>query len=78
MPVTGQPPPGYTLGGYYEFDPIDWTPDERVLLAGLASEWASSIPGGARGPQMIAAVTLADRRRHVLAHGDVAFPSWTR
>src|SRR5439155_8413211 len=36
--VTGPPPRGYSRGGYYGFDPIKWTPDERVLLAGLASE----------------------------------------
>jgi hypothetical protein len=39
QPVTAAPPPGYARGGYYGLDPIDWTPDERVLLAGLASEW---------------------------------------
>jgi len=39
QPVTGPPPPGYSRGGYYGFDPIEWTPDENVLLAGLASEW---------------------------------------
>jgi hypothetical protein len=39
QPVTARPPPRYTRNGYYGLDPIDWTPDERVLLAGLASEW---------------------------------------
>jgi Tol biopolymer transport system component len=39
QPVTGPPPPGSSRGGYYGFNPIEWTPDERVLLAGLASEW---------------------------------------
>jgi len=34
--------------------------------------------GGAEGPDTIAAVTVADGRRRVLAHGDVAFPSWNR
>jgi WD40-like Beta Propeller Repeat len=107
-PVTGPPPPGYSQGGYYGFDPIEWTPDARVLLAGLASEWGAEAirvdattgafrklsgyaldlsrdgrfalvdSGGSEGPQAIAAVALADGRRHVLAHGDVAFPSWNR
>jgi len=107
-PVTGPPPPGYSRGGYYGFDPIDWTPDERVLLAGLASEWGAEAirldvgtgqfrklggyaldlsrdgrvalvdSGGSEGPQTIAAIALADGRRHVLAHGDVVFPSWNR
>jgi WD40-like Beta Propeller Repeat len=106
--VIGPPPPGYSRGGYYGFDPIEWTPDERLLLAGLASEWGAEAirvdvatgvfrklsgyalglsrdgrfalvdSGGSEGPQTIAAVTLADGRRHVLAHGDVAFPSWNR
>jgi Tol biopolymer transport system component len=108
QPVTGAPPPGYARGGYYGFDPIEWAPDERVLLAGLASEWGAEAiridvatgafrklsgyavdlsrngrfalvdSGGSEGPQTIAAVALADGRRHVLAHGDVAFPSWNR
>jgi Tol biopolymer transport system component len=108
QPVTGPPPPGYSRGGYYGFDPIEWTPDERLLLAGLASEWGAEAirvdvatgafrqlsgyaldlsrdggvalvdSGGSEGPQTIAAVTLADGRRHALAHGDVAFPSWNR
>jgi len=107
-PVTGPPPPDYAKGGYYGFDPIDWTPDERVLLAGLASEWGPEAirvdvatgrfeklsgyaldlsrdgrfalvdSGGSEGPQTLAAVALADGRRRVLAHGDVAFPSWNR
>ena len=34
--------------------------------------------GGTEGPQTIAAVALADGHRRVLAHGDVAFPSWNR
>lgn len=106
--VTGAPPPGYAQGGYYGFDPIEWTPDERELLAGLATEWGAEAirvdiatgafrklsgyaldlsrdgrvalvdSGGSEGPQTIAAVTLADGSRHVLAHGDVAFPSWNR
>jgi len=105
--VTGPLPPGYSQGGYYGFDPIEWTPDERALLAGLASEWGAEAirvdvatgafrrlsgyaldlsrdgryaldSGGSEGPQTIASVALADGRRHVLAHGDVAFPSWNR
>jgi len=106
--VTGAPPPGYAQGGYYGFDPLEWTPDERELLAGLASEWGAEAirvdiatgafrklsgyaldlsrdgrvalvdSGGSEGPQTIAAVALADGSRHVLAHGDVAFPSWNR
>jgi Tol biopolymer transport system component len=109
QPVTGVPPSGsYAQGAYYGFDPIEWTPNERVLLAGLATEWGAEAirvdlatgafrklsgyalnlsrdgryalvdSGGSEGPQTIAAVTLADGRRHVLAHGDVAFPSWNR
>jgi Tol biopolymer transport system component len=107
-PVTGPPPPGYAQGGYYGFDPVDWSPDQRVLLAGLASEWGPEAirvdvatgtfrklsgyaldlsrdgrfalvdSGGSEGPQELAAVAIADGRRHVLAHGDVAFPSWNR
>jgi Tol biopolymer transport system component len=109
QPVTGTPPGGsYLQGVYYGFDPIEWTPDERTLLAGLATEWGAEAirvdvatgafrklsgyaldlsrdgrvalvdSGGGEGPTTIAAVTLADRRRHRLAHGDVAFPSWNR
>jgi Tol biopolymer transport system component len=107
--VTGTPPSGsYAQGACYGFDPIEWTPDERMLLAGLATEWGAEAirvkiatgafrklsgyaldlsrdgrfplvdSGGSEGPQTIAAVTLDDGRRHVLAHGDVAFPSWNR
>jgi hypothetical protein len=106
--ITGQPPPGSSLGGYYGFNPIEWTPDEHVLLAGLASEWGDEAmrvdvatgafrklsgyaldlsrdgrvalvdSGGAEAPNTIAAVALANGHRHVLAHGDVAFPSWNR
>jgi hypothetical protein len=65
QPVTGPPPPGYSRGGYYGFD----SRDGRVALVDS---------GGSEGPQTIAAVTLADGRRHALAHGDVAFPSWNR
>ena len=32
--------------------------------------------GGSEGPQTIAAIAIANGRRRVLAHGDVAFPSW--
>ena len=108
QPVTGAPPPGLSRGGYYGFDPIEWTPDERELLAGLASEWGAEAirvdvgtgafrklsgyaldlsrdgrvalvdSGSSEGPQTIAAVALADGHRRVLAHGDVAFPSWNR
>jgi Tol biopolymer transport system component len=109
QPVTGTPPSGSHLqGAYYGFDPIEWTPDERTLLAGLATEWGAEAirldvatgafrklswyaddlsrdgrvalvdSDGAEGPETIAAVTLADRLRHVLVHGDVAFPSWNR
>jgi hypothetical protein len=108
QPITGAPPPDYARGGYYGFDPIEWTPNERTLLAGLASEWGAEAirvdvttgafrklsgyaldlsrdgrvalvnSGGSEGPQTIATVTLADGHRHVLAHGDVAFPSWNR
>ncbi len=108
-PVTDRPPSGsHSQGAYYGFDPIEWTPDERTLLAGLATEWGAEAirvniatgvfrklsgyaldlsrdgrvalvdSGGSEGPQAIAAVTLADGRRRVLAHGDVAFPSWNR
>ena len=34
--------------------------------------------GGSEGPQTIASVRISDGRRRVLAHGDVAFPSWNR
>jgi Tol biopolymer transport system component len=109
QPVTGTPPSGsYGQGAYYGFDPIAWTPDERVLLAGLATEWGAEAirvniatgafrklsgyaldlsrdgrialvdSGSSEGAQTIAAVTLADGRRHILARGDVAFPSWNR
>jgi Tol biopolymer transport system component len=108
QPVTPPPPRRYAQNGYYGLDPIDWTPDERVLLAGLASEWGPEAirvdvatgmfrklsgyaldlsrdgrfalvdSGGSEGPQELAAVAIADGRRHVLAHGDVAFPSWNR
>jgi hypothetical protein len=108
-PITGAPPSGSTaLGAYYGFDPVEWAPDERVLLAGLATEWGAEAirldvrtgafrklslyaldlsrdgrvalvdSGGAEGPRTIAAVTLSDGTRRVLAHGDVAFPSWNR
>ena len=89
-------------------DPIDWTPDGRVLLGGLSTEWGPEAirvdvatgafrklsgyaltlsrdgryalvdSGGTEGRQTIAAVALSDGQRHVLAHGDVAFPSWNR
>ncbi len=108
QPVTTPPPPRFARNGYYGLDPIDWTPDERVLLAGLASEWGPEAirvdvatgtfrklsgyaldlsrdgrfalvdSGGSEGPQELAAVRIADGRRRVLAHGDVAFPSWNR
>jgi len=109
QPITGRPPSGsYTQGAYYGFDPIEWTPNERALLAGLATEWGAEAilldvrtgayrrlsgyalyltrdgsialvdSGGTEGPNTIAAVTLANGHRHVLAHGDVAFPSWNR
>ena len=54
-PVTGVPPGGGRVGAYYGFDPIEWTPDERALLAGLSTEW---------GPQAIRidAATGAYRR----------------
>ncbi len=108
QPMIAPPPPRFARNGYYGFDPIAWTPDERVLLAGLSSEWGPEAirvdaatgsfrklsgyalvlsrdgrfalvdSGGSEGPQTIAAVALADARRHVLAHGDVAFPSWNR
>jgi hypothetical protein len=108
QPVTSAPPPGYSRGRYYGFDPIEWTPGERVLLGGLASEWGDEAirvdvatgaykklsgyaldlshdgrvalvdSGGSEGPQTIAAVALAGGHREVLAHGDVAFPSWNR
>jgi Tol biopolymer transport system component len=108
-PVTGAPPSGSSaLGAYYGFDPIEWTPDERWLLAGLATEWGPEAirvdvrtgafrklslyaldlsrdgrvalvdSGGTEGPHTIAAVTLSNGRRQVLAHGDVDFPSWNR
>jgi hypothetical protein len=108
QPVTAPPPARLARNGYYGLDPIDWTRDGRMLLAGLASEWGPEAirvdvrtgafrklsgyalslsrdgrlalvdSGGSEGPQTIAAVALADGRRHVLAHGDVAFPSWNR
>jgi Tol biopolymer transport system component len=41
-PVMGTRPSGsYAQGAYYGFDPIEWTPNERVLLAGLATEWGA-------------------------------------
>ena len=108
QPVTAPPPRRLTQSGYYGLDPIDWTADGRLLLAGLASEWGPEAirvdvatgafrklsgyaldlsrdgrfalvdSGGSEGPQTIAAVALTDGRRHVLAHGAVAFPSWNR
>jgi Tol biopolymer transport system component len=108
QPITAPPPARFARNGYYGLDPIDWTPDGRMLLAGLASEWGPEAirvnvrtgtfrklsgyalnlsrdgrlalvdSGGSEGPQTIAAVALADGQRHVLAHGDVAFPSWNR
>ena len=42
QPVTGTPPSGsYAQGAYYGFDPIEWAPNERTLLAGLATEWGA-------------------------------------
>ena len=38
-PVTAPPPRRFASSGYYGLDPIDWASDERVLLAGIASEW---------------------------------------
>jgi len=106
--VTATPPESSRLGMYYGFDPIGWAPNERTLLAGLATEWGAEAirldattgayrrlsgyavslsrdgrtalvqSGGAEGPQTIAAVRISDGRRRVLAHGDVAFPSWNR
>jgi Tol biopolymer transport system component len=38
-PVTGPPPRRLARNGYYGFNPVDWTPGERLLLAGLSSEW---------------------------------------
>lgn len=106
--VTATPPESSPLGMYYGFDPIGWAPNERTLLAGLATEWGAEAirvdvatgayrrlsgyavnlsrdgrvalvqSGGVEAPQTIAAVRITDGRRHVLAHGDVAFPSWNR
>jgi Tol biopolymer transport system component len=108
QPVTAPPPNRLTRNGYYGIDPIDWTPDGRVLLAGLSTEWGPEAirvdvatgairklsgyaqnlsrdgryalvdSGGTEGPQTIAAVALSNGQRHVLAYGDVAFPSWNR
>ena len=39
--VSATPPKSSRLGGYYGFDAIGWTPDERTLLAGLAPEWGA-------------------------------------
>ena len=39
QPVTAPPPPRYARHGYYGLDPVDWSRNERILLAGLASEW---------------------------------------
>jgi Tol biopolymer transport system component len=108
QPVTPPPPRRYAQNGYYGFDPIDWSPNERFLLAGLATEWGPEAirvdvatgafrklsgyaldlsrdgrfalvdSGGSEGPQELAVVAIASGRRHVLAHGDVAFPSWNR
>jgi Tol biopolymer transport system component len=108
QPVTAPLPDRFARDSYYGLDPIDWTRDGRVLLAGLASEWGPEAirvdlrtgafrklsgyalslsrdgrfalvdSGGSEGPQTIAAVELADGKRHILARGDVAFPSWNR
>ena len=108
QPVTAPPAPRYARDGYYGLDSIDWTPDETVLLGGLATEWGPEAirvriatgafrrlsgyaldlsgdgrfalvdSGGSEGPQEIASVRLSDGRRRVLAHGDVAFPTWNR
>jgi Tol biopolymer transport system component len=107
-PVTPPPAPQYARNGYYGFDPVEWAPDERVLLAGLSTEWGPEAirvdvatgrfrklsgyavdlsrdgrfalvdSGGAEGPQEFAVVTMANGRRRVLVHGDVAAPSWNR
>lgn len=37
--VTATPPKSSRLGMYYGFDPLGWAPNERTLLAGLATEW---------------------------------------
>jgi Tol biopolymer transport system component len=106
--VTATPPKSSRLGMYYGFDPIGWAPNERTLLAGLATEWGAEAirvdaatgayrrlsgyavslsrdgrialvqSGGVEAPQTIAAVRISDGHRRVLAHGDVAFPSWNR
>jgi len=39
--VSATPPKSSRLGMYYGFDPIGWTPNERTLLAGLATEWGA-------------------------------------
>jgi hypothetical protein len=108
QPITAPPPPRLVNNGYYGLDPIEWTPDERGLLAGLASEWGAEAirvdvasgsfrklsgyavdlsrdgrfalvdSGGTEGPHEIAAVAMVDGNRRLLAHGDVAFPSWNR
>jgi Tol biopolymer transport system component len=39
--ITAAPPASSVLGNYYGFDVIGWTPDERTLLAGLATEWGT-------------------------------------
>jgi hypothetical protein len=38
-PITAPPSPRLSRNGYYGLDPVEWAPGERVLLAGLASEW---------------------------------------
>jgi hypothetical protein len=39
--VSATPPESSRLGMYYGFDAIGWTPNERTLLAGLATEWGA-------------------------------------
>jgi hypothetical protein len=53
------------LSGYA----LDLSRDGRVALVDS---------GGTEGPHGIAAVTIADGHRRLLAQGDVAFPSWNR
>ena len=60
QPVTAPFPGRLSRNGYYGMDPIDWTPDGRVLLGGLSTEWG---PGSDPGRCCDRGVPKAERVR---------------